>query len=195
MKVFSREFTRTEKILIVFLIVILLGLAYYQFVDRVVRDTITNAEAESRQLEKEIETVQKEAERLRSLQNALDELELNGQLSWMSSYNGSKAEVAFLNDILADTLSYSISFSNVERSGDQIRRSFKLKFQTGGYHEAREILEKLLDGTDRCLISDVKCSISMNGVTTVDAQATFYETMVGGAPDAGLPSDSATANR
>ena len=194
MKVFSRDFTTTEKILIVVLAVILLALAYYQFVDKTVRDTIGNANSEAQSLEMEIDALQQRAMKLNSLQNRMDEMEENGTLSYMGSYNNSKPEVRFLNDLLADTLSYSISFSNVTRAGQQIRRSFKLSYSTGGFRKAREIIENLLDCENRCLISDIKCSITTVGVVSVECNATFYETMQDGIPDAGLPADTAATN-
>ena len=60
---------------------------------------------------------------------------------------------------------------------------------------AREIIERLRDGENRCIVSDVRCSIATIGTTSVEAQATFYETMVEGTPDAGLPADAAKANQ
>lgn len=195
MKVFSRDFTRTEKILIAILALILLALMYYQFVDKTVRDTVTYANIEARSLETQIEAAQAKAVRLASLQRSMDELREKGELSWMPSYNASKPEVAFLNDVLKDTLSYSVEFASVTRSGDQIRRSFKLRYATGGYRAAREIIEALRSGENRCIVGDVKCSISTLGLTSVDASATFYETMVEGTPDAGLPADSAAAKQ
>ena len=195
MKMFSRDFTRTEKILIALLALILLALVYYQFVDRNVRTTVANARSEAQMLESEIDVTQARVVQLSNLQKKLDEMEEAGTLSWMCSYNGSKAEVAFLNDVLADTLTYSIEFANVTRNGNQIRRSFKLRYTTGGFRSARNIIERLRDGENRCLISDVKCSIATIGTTSVEAQATFYETMVEGTPDAGLPVDAAAANQ
>lgn len=195
MKLFNREFTRAEKVLIAVLVVILLGLVYYNFVEKTVRNTIESSRAEAQTLEMEITLAQAEAARFSSLKGKLDELEAQGKLSWMGSYNNSKAEVAFLNDLLADTISYSISFSDVTRKGDQIRRNFKLRYSTGGFRAARNILERLEASENRCLIGDVRCSIGNGGLTVVDAQATFYETMVGGVADSGLPADSAAANR
>ena len=194
MKILSRDFTTTEKILIALLFLLLLGLVYYQFVDRNVRSATSNAKVEAQSLEMQIDEARQRAEKLRNLQNTLDKLEAQGKLSYMGSYNNSKAEVRFLNDLLADTLTYSIEFSSVTRNGNQIRRSFKLKYQTGGFRAAREIIENLLKSENRCLVSDMSCSIQSSGVTDVEANATFYETMVGGTPDAGLPADAAAAN-
>ena len=194
MKLFSRDFTTTEKILIVILALILLALVYYQFVDKTVRTTIENAQSEAMMLETEIDAAQIRALRLRTLKDSMDQMEAEGKLSWMGSYNNSKAEVRFLNDLLADTLSYSIEFANVTRNGNQIRRSFKLRYQTGGFRKAREIVEQLRESENRCLVSDIKCIMESSGVTTLEANATFYETMVGGVADAGLPADAAAVN-
>ena len=194
MKIMSRDFTRNEKILIVILALILLGLAYYQFVDKTVRGSIVNAQSEASMLETELAAAQARLAAAQQVKNSMDELEASGQKSWMGSYNNSKAEVAFLNTILADTLQYSVTFSNVTRTGDQIRRSFTLEYRTDSYASAHEIMARLSQSHDRCLVSDASCSMENDGTVVVRQAATFYETMVGGAPDAGLPADSAAAN-
>jgi len=193
-KIMSRDFTRNEKILIVILALILLGLAYYQFVDKTVRGSIVNAQFEASMLETELAAAQARLAAAQQVKNSMDELEASGQKSWMGSYNNSKAEVAFLNTILADTLQYSVTFSDVTRTGDQIRRSFTLEYRTASYASAHEIMARLCQSHDRCIVSDASCSLENDGVVVVRQAATFYETMVGGIPDAGLPADSAAAN-
>ena len=194
MKIMSRDFTRFEKILIVVLALILLGLAYYQFVDKPVRQAITNAEAEAQTLQIELDAAQARLAAAKKLQDNMDAIEASGQKSWMGSYNNSKAEIAFLNAILADTLQYSVSFANVTRSGDQIRRSFTLQYRTQNYEAAHEVMSRLVQSHDRCLVSAASFSMGRDGFVNVSQSATFYETMVGGTPDAGLPADSAKAN-
>lgn len=195
MKIMSRDFTRTEKLLIVFLALVLVGLAYYQFVDKPVRQAIANAEAEAQSLQTDLDAANAKLAAAQKLQDSMDALEASGQKSWMSSYNNSKTEIAFLNTILADTLQYSVSFANVTRSGNQIRRSFTLKYRTKDYDAANEIMARLCQSHDRCLVSSASCSLGRGGAVSVTQSATFYETMVGGAPDAGLPADSAKANK
>ena len=192
--IMSRDFTLAERILIVALVVILLALAYYYFVDIPVREAITNADAECAMLEKQLETTEQRLMALRSTQAALDELEAQGRLKWMGSYNNSKAEVTFLNNILADTLNYTITFANVTRSGDQIRRSFTLQYTTPDFDTALDIMDRLLNGQNRCLVGDVRCTIYNDGTVTMSEAATFYETLVGGTPDAALPADGAAVN-
>ena len=194
MKIMSRDFTRTEKLLIVLLALILVGLVYYQFVDKTVRQTIVNAESEAQMLQTELDAAQQRLAHLKSIQTSMEKLEAEGRLSWMGSYNNSKQEVAFLNDILADTLQYSITFAEVTRSGNQIRRSFTLEYKTTDYASAQDIVARLCEGKNRCLVGDISCTIDREGIVTVKQSATFYETMVGGTPDAGLPRDAAEAN-
>jgi len=195
MKVLSRDFTRTEKLLIVVLALILLALAYYQFVDKNVRQTIVNAEAETKALQTQLDAAQTRLAAAQKVQKNMDQLEAEGRLSWMGSYNNSKEEVAFLNGILAGTLKYSVSFAEVTRKGDQIRRSFTLEYQTPDYLSAQDIIVRLRESRNRCLVSDVKCTVGNDGLVTVKQTATFYETMVDGVPDAALPKDSATAKK
>lgn len=194
MKVLSRDFTTKEKILIAVLTLILLGLVYYRFVDQNVRAAVANSESEAEMIQTQLDTVQMRVVRLKGLQDKMDELEAAGNLSYMGSYNNSKAEVAFLNDILANTRQYSVEFANVTRTGNQIRRSFTLQYQTVNYAEAQEIMKRLCGGENRCLVGDVECRIADDGAVTMRQSATFYETMVDGTPDAGLPRDAAAVN-
>ena len=194
MKIMSRDFTTAEKILLVVLALILVGLAYYYFVDVPVRQAIVSSNAEIDTLQTEINVAQARLAHLQGIQTSLDELESQGNLGWMGSYNNSNVEVKFLNDVLANTLRYSINFANVVRSGDQIRRNFTLNFATNDYAEAQEVLTRLLEGENRCLVGDMSCTINTDGTVNLTATATFYETMVGGVADAGLPADGEAAN-
>ena len=196
MKIMSRDFTRTETILIIALALILLGLFYYQFVDKNVRQAVVNADAEAQMLQTELDTAQAQLAAAQKVKNSMDQLEAEGRLSWMGSYNNSKEEVAFLNAILGGTLRYSVSFAEVTRAGNQIRRNFSLEYVTPDYLSAQEIIDQLCQSKNRCLVGDVSCSVNGNdGAVTVKQTATFYETMVDGVPDAALPVDSAKANQ
>ena len=187
MRAMNREFTLAEKILLIILVVILLGLVYYYFVDMPVRETIASDEADLQMYQTQIDALQAKIMRLQRTKNNMDELEANDMLTYMGSYNNSKEEVAFLNEVLQKALEYSITFQDVTRNGDQIRRNFTLQYKTKTYDAARKIVKKLVNGENRCLVKDIRCSVAEDGVTTVNQSATFYETMVGGVADSGLP--------
>ena len=191
MKIMSRNFTRSEKILLLVLAVILVGLVYYRFVDRNVRDSIASSEAEIASIKTEMEAARTRLENLEKMQEEVDTVMADADAARMESYNNSKEEVVFLNDVLSEATDYSVAFKEVTRKGDQIRREFTLQYKTDSYADAQAIMEKLGSSPYRCLIGDASCTIADDGVTTMRLIATFYETMVGGTPDSGLPADSA----
>lgn len=199
MKVLSRDFTRKEKVLIALLLLILTAMAYYQFLDQPVREGIANAQAEQASLQVELDAVNEKIRTLEKMRRELEQMTASDTMSLMPSYNNLKAELALLNDILKDTLQFSITFSDVTRKGDQIRRNFTMQFSTRNYAEMEWVLEQLTNSPYRCLIGDLRCAwvtnrynwVEYERVINVTATATFYETMVGGTADAGLPADKA----
>ena len=206
MKILSRDFTRAEKIILVILALVLVGLAYYQFVYKMVAESIQKAHAEAEAIRVEMTGVNAKIQRMEEMQAELESIQSNPNASYMGSYNNSKEELAFLNDVLGGALQYNITFSNVTRDGDQIRRNFSLQFTTEDYASMERIISRLCDGKLRCLINDISYSVSRYNYSAADRErygvdwyervnvnctATFFETMVGGTADAGLPPDSA----
>ena len=192
MKVLSRSFTLKEKILLLLLSLILVALAYYQFVDQPVRSALAQAQAEADSLSMELTAVTAKLTTMRNMRAELDDVTAGGKASEMGSYNNSKAEIAMLNDVLSEALQYSITFANVTRSEDQIRRNFSLQLTASSYESMEHIINSINESHYRCLIGDLQCrairdKYVLDGNLSVNATATFYETMVGGTPDAGLP--------
>ena len=200
MKALSRDFSLKEKILLLFLCLVLVGLAYYQFVDRPVRESLAAAQAEADSLTVELTAVQSKLELMRRMRDEVEDITAGGTASEMGSYNNSKEELAYLNDILQAADQYTISFSEVTRDGDQIRRNFALQVTAESYEAMETILSRLYGSHYRCLIGDIRCSAPernvygvLEGRISVNATATFFETLVGGVPDAGLPADQSAA--
>ena len=205
MKILSRDFSRAEKIILVILALVLVGLAYYQFVYKMVAESIEKAHAEAEAIRVEMTGVNAKIQRMEEMQAELESIQSNPNASYMGSYNNSKEELAFLNDVLGGALQYNITFSNVTRDGDQIRRNFSLQFTTEDYASMERIISRLCDGKLRCLINDISYSVSRYNYSAADRErygvdwyervnvnctATFFETMVGGVEDAGLPAQN-----
>ncbi len=197
MKLFNMNFSKKERAFFIFLLVLLVGLAYYQFVDRPVRKSLEIYATEEADLSLELTTIQAKLVTMRKMRNEMSDV---GQgLKEMGSYNNSKVEIEILNNILSEAPDYSISFANVTREGDQIRRNFSLQFTAPSYEIMEHIFSQLAECQFRCLIGDIRCGATVEsdvqkGAVSVSATATFFETMVGGTPDAGLPADSAAIN-
>ena len=72
MKRLSRDFTRGEKVLLLILALVLVGLAYYFVVDRPVRSAMESARAEKEALVTELTTLQARIARLEKMQAELE---------------------------------------------------------------------------------------------------------------------------
>ncbi len=198
MKVLSRDFTLVERLLLLLFSLVLVALAYYQFVDRPVRTALASARAEADSLSMELTNLTAQVAKMRSMREELDDVTVGGTASEMGSYNNVKAEIESLNEILGDTIEYTITFANVSRTGNQIRRNVSLSFKVDGFESLERVVGRLSTNHHRCLIGDLRVSSTKNsnileGDLNVSTMATFYETMVGGVPDAGLPESSAAA--
>ena len=209
MKRLSRDFTRGEKALLLILALILVGLTYYLVVDRPVRSALESARAEKEALVTERTTLQGQIARMEKMEKELESIRANPGVSQMGSYNNSKAELDFLNELLAETEEYNVTFTGVTRDGDQVRRNFNLKFTVQDFATAERLLKKVYGCEMRCLINDIGYSRTRTYYNTADrlryardyyervnvnATATFYETMVGGTADAGLPDSGKKAS-
>ena len=194
MSVLSRDFSTREKVILLILLLFLVGFAYYQFVDKPVRESLAAAEAETEKLQTELTSVRNRIATLQRMRDEIDDVTSGGLNSYMPSYNNSREELRLLNDILSRTTQYTITFTGLTRSGDQIRRNFTLQFTASDYDVMRAVIGDLTGSEMRCLIGDLRCSLVtdryrdwVDGVISVNCSAVFYETMVGGEPDAGLP--------
>ena len=211
MKVLSRDFTLKEKILLIIFALFLLGVAYYRFFYIPTGNAIEKANTQRDEYQIELGKVMAKEKKIREMSEELDAIGELSKVSRMESYNNSKEELSLLNRVLAPATDYSITFSNVTRNDDQIRRNFSLSFQTNDFATAKKIIKSLEESPYRCLLGDIQYVLSLAranddektrnvrkindvyyyDVVTVNTSATFYETMVGGTSDAGLPASNA----
>lgn len=189
MNVMNREFTKSEKILLVLLSILLVGLLWYRFVYLTTEDMIKSLKEKKQTTQADLDLANAKVERLEQMKWEMDGMDLDEDTSRMESYNNSKNETAFLNQVLRGVDDYAISFSDITRDGNQIRRSFSLQFVTKSYKEAEYIVDDLQSGEYRCLVDDINYSLSDNKNIYINLTATFFETMVGGTPDSALPPD------
>jgi Tfp pilus assembly protein PilO len=85
MKRLSRDFTRGEKVLLLLLELILVGMAYYFVVDRPVRMALESAKAEKEALVTELTALQGRLAKMEKMQAELEALQANPEMSRMGS--------------------------------------------------------------------------------------------------------------
>ena len=71
MKIWSRDFTRREKLTLFGLLILLIAILYFQCVDRPVRTSINAARAEAQEIETEMSIVAAKVRQLTKMQNEL----------------------------------------------------------------------------------------------------------------------------
>ncbi len=202
MKNLNREFKLREQILLLMLAAIVIGAAYYYFVHKPVTSGIADAKQKISELSAEKESLDAQIALLERMQETNQDPAAI-ELGYMPSYSYSEKELKLLNDVLQNTLDYTVTFSGLSRDGNQIRRNFTLVFRVNNYNEVEEVLYNLTKTELRCLIGDMSCSIVSYSTFTnfwdggekiaesnsvkVSVSATFYETLVEGTPDSALP--------
>ena len=186
MKILSRDFTALEKLILLILVLILMGLGYYRFIDQPVRKGIEEAEAQYEKLQSDLNDVNF---RIQEYLDRLDELNEAKELRQsMPSYNSSEEEIRILNDILGEAQSYSFNVDKITLTGNQIRRSFTFSFTASNFATVQRIFTRLSDSRIRCLIGNIEYG-GLNAAPDGDfinvrANGAFYETLMDAERDA-----------
>ena len=187
MRILTRDFTSLEKLVLLALILILMGLGYYQFVDQPIRQGIEEAHAERDKLQAELNALNI---RISDYNYQAQELEAARELRQpMPSYNASEEELRILNDVLSVSKDYSFNVDKITLEDDQIRRNFTVSFTAPNFETAKGIFTRLSASRVRCLIGNIDCGgidVKDGNVVNVKADGTFYETKVNAVSDAVL---------
>ncbi len=196
MKERKKKAQRRRLILLILLGLAVTAAAYYLLVYRVVEEDIRSIRQERMAVESELLLAQEKAERMDQMEAELITIR-SKNASRMESYNNTKQELYMLNRILKNTRDYSVSFQKVTRDGDQIRRTFSMDFTVNSYVNAMEVVRQLQNNPYRCVLGNIAYSRTENTDThreqvRISLDGTFFETMVGGTPDAGLPAAAAS---
>ncbi len=203
----NRAFTKREKILLLLLVAVLLGLVYYRFVKLPVRDRI--AAADTTLLEQQLMQEQQKAATIKQMEEAIaaGQQEVTGIVA---SYDNLKAESAALNSIFSQATSFNFSFSQPVATEDAVRRTISISFTATNYQIARRIIQQVHDCAYRCLIQDVSLSAQKNGgaesgdkmsqypnlensTISGSLSVTFYETLNGATTTNGLTTSDGSA--
>lgn len=202
----SREITKTEKMLIGLLAVIIVGVIYFFFVFTPVNNRISEIESILVTTEDEILTLEGQQTLMISMEDAIKKAQAEPKVIEAPDYDNVKNVVAMLNGIMAGTEGYTITFEALkdkELEGAVIRRNGKISFLCDNYAQAKDVINKLYAGPYRCQISDMTIrangtgagqsqddvTISKNDVQ-VDMMITYYEVKLANTVEA----NSATAS-
>ena len=185
----SRRSSKREMILIIVLAVILAGMVYYRFVEMTVSKSMEKAQETIETNQTEVDLSTAKLAQLKSMDKKLNDFESSGA-GYLASYNNVKKEIQVLDRILKPTTEYSMSLSDPVETGDLIRRDMSIRFTTGNFAQTYSVLKDFEKCEYRNIVKDISYGLSMTregkSVAGVNMNVTFYETIIGGEPDAGL---------
>ena len=145
MEVLSKQFSKREKVLIVFLALIIVCAVYYFFVHQPVTDRINNAVSTTEMLTMENDQLSiKEAKKQQMLAE-VDTILENPDAQEVPKYDNLSELTAFLNTTLKRSMSYDITCGDVqfdEESGIY-RRPVNIQCNVGSYEIAKKIINDI----------------------------------------------------
>ncbi len=175
----NRAFTTREKVLLVILALLLIGVGYFKLLLKPINESIDHytqlaASEQDAMLQSTARLVQ-----LRQMEQELEAIFESGDAVPLPAYDNAEKLLVELNTILAASTDYTLNFGTAETlsGGYIVRRPLSLQFSAKNYAAAREILTALHDSLNVNQISDLSVSLpedSEKGVQ-VTCSVTFYE--------------------
>lgn len=176
-----REFSKREKILLLVLVLMILGLLYYVAVQKTIVRTTKEAELRIIEAEAALEIEEIKLAKLNSMQQKLDALEGgNSVFARIPDYDNIQPLMIELNNILAKAKGYNLSFLDIDFTEGLARRTINMSYVADNYETAKGILRDLSTCKYKSLVGSVGFSSSgndnlKNGTVSVRLDITFYE--------------------
>lgn len=139
----KKEFTQREKILLLVLTVLVIGLGYYKFV----LQPINNRISEYRNMESEISLEYEQnlikAGQMDTMQKEIQKEQAKGIRRTVALYDNSVNLMPELYRIMKSSIDYSLDFGELVFESDFVKRPVEITFDTSTYRQARAIIDRL----------------------------------------------------
>lgn len=176
----KRAFTTREKILLVILVLLIIGIGYFKLILEPINDSIT--EFQSKTAAEQDEMIQNTAlvARMNSMRAELAEIYASGDARPLPTFSNSDQLLVELNQILLPCSEYTLNFASTSiLEGNYIAcRPLNLTFVAENYPLARSILDDLHDSDDINQISDLNLRFHDDGTVEATMLISFFELIV-----------------
>ena len=179
------------KVLAVALILVILGLVYYNFVYTSFQEQ--KASYDTTPLEEQMTVELAKAQTIKKMQEEIAKggSGLNGVVA---VYDNQSTEIQAINDIFGENATnIMIDWKTPELTGQIVRRNAAIKFTTDSYVNARQIIDQLAGSDYRLVINDINinsgnrdASFETSQELSVSVSVTFFETTFGAESTKGL---------
>ena len=159
----NRELTTREKVLLLVLAALVIGIGYFKFVFEPINEQVTDLQSAAAQEQSEIDSSIVQLAQMRKMEKAVEASKADGQERAIPAYDNSGALMRELYQILANTNEYTVDFSAAtSREGYIVLRPVSLTFETGTYPQARAIINAIASSDNLNQISDVNIRNGQN---------------------------------
>lgn len=174
----NRAFSTREKVLLVILALLLIGVGYFKLLLEPINESIDNYTLASSEQDAMLQGTAQLVQ-LRQMEQELEVIHESGDAVPLPAYDNAEGLLVELNHILAASTEYTLNFGTVDMldGGYIVRRPLSLQFSAKNYAAARGILTALHDSANVNQISDLSVRLpedSDKGVQ-VTCSVTFYE--------------------
>ena len=158
----NRAFTTREKVLLVILAVLIIGIGYFKLLLEPINTSIENYRNMTASEQDEILVNTALLQKKKQMETELEELFASGDPTPIPVYDNSGNLLVELHRILDRSLDYSLNFSGVSTMDVEylVRRPVSLTFQASTYAQARAIINELHDSDNVNCISDLSMQIN-----------------------------------
>lgn len=158
----NRAFTTREKVLLVILAVLIIGIGYFKLLLEPINTSIENYQNMTASEQDEILVNTALLQKKKQMETELEELFANGDPTPIPVYDNSGNLLVELHRILDKSLDYSLNFSGTSPMDVEylVRRPVSLTFQAPTYAQARAIIDELHDSDNVNCISDLSIQIN-----------------------------------
>lgn len=158
----NRAFTTREKVLLVILAVLIIGIGYFKLLLEPINTSIENYQNMTASEQDEILVNTALLQKKKQMETELEELFASGDPTPIPVYDNSGNLLVELHRILDKSLDYSLNFSGVSTMDVEylVRRPVSLTFQASTYAQARAIIDELHDSDNVNCISDLSMQIN-----------------------------------
>lgn len=155
----NRSFTTREKVLLVLLAIILIGVVYSKFVYTPTSEAILAAQTARDDCDADFLVQVAKASKLRDMRRELELIVENaGSVSEIPPYDNLQNVMAELNTILLAATEPNIDFDSVTFSEGLATRKISMTFTCANYAQAKQVISALAGCRYRCQIDDLSAT-------------------------------------
>lgn len=177
----KKKTTGREKVMLLFLVVLLVGVVYYMGFYQPTQNEIASIRQQISEADAQIAASSAKIASINAMQAELDEIfsRPEDEITEIAPYDNVTGVMAELNGILAAASEYNLSFQEPSVQDDgTVRRVITMSFSSDTYETARDILQSLTNCQWRCMVSNLSLNGSddfTQGSVSVSATITFFE--------------------